>query len=385
MAFCRNLILLALILHSCTRPIEELNDDYMFHFVEEINLVLDDSTSNEFIYSQYFSNGKEEFLVALNPITNSVDKYSLADGNLAKRIKFLTEGPEGINSVMQGFTYASPDSIFIYLKGSVRGSIMINENGEFVKRLSPVLDESEHYGLVNHVSTVGNSTKLFGDRLHFMQFPLFDIHNPSNINGKFPLSLEYSLSMDQIHYDSTITYPEVYWDKIWPVYDLVFSRDFISDSIYLISWPILDSLIVVDKSNRQTKKIPAKSSFFSAKQKPFNTPPNQAEQNELVLGQFRYRQIIFDPYRKLYYRMVTHPLEDPKNKTFIPYIDEQQFSIIVFDKDFNFKKEVLFPSKSYSPFNFFVSEKGIILMKNNYFDEDINEDQLVLHVFNLEP
>ncbi len=369
---------------ACSQQSTETDFEYLEHFVEEVVLFLDDSTSNEFIYSQYFNNGNEEFLMALNPIINSVDKYSLDDGNLSKRIKFPREGPEGINSVLQGFTYASSDSIFVFIKGSLRGSIIINESGEFVKRLTPLLDKSAHFGLVNHVSTAGNPTRLFGNRLHFMQFPLFDVYNPSNINGKYPLSLEYDLTKDQIFYDSTITYPEVYWDKIWPVYDLVFSREIISDSIYLVSWPILDSLIVVDKRNNQIKKVSAKSSFFSSKQVSLNAAPNQAEQNEIVLGQFRYRQIIFDSYRKLYYRLVTHPLDETINKAFIPNIDEQKFSIIVLDENFNFIKEVVFPSKSYSPFNVYVGEKGIILMKNNYFDENHNEDELVLHIFNLE-
>ncbi|MCH6201492.1 DUF4221 domain-containing protein [Aquiflexum sp. LQ15W] len=356
----------------------------MNHFVEEVGLVLDDSTSNEFIYSQYFRDGNEEFLISLNPITHSIDKYSIADGTLSKRIKFPTEGPEGINSVMQGFTYASQDSIFIFLKGSLRGSIIINEKGEFVKRLNPSVDKTAHFGLVNHVSTSGNPTRLIGNRLHFMQYPLFDVHNPSNINSNYPLALEYDLQKDEILYDSLLTFPESYRDKIWPVYDLVFSREIISDSIYIISWPLLDSLKWIDKKNRITKNILAKSQYFSGEQIPFSIPPNQEEENKMVLGKFRYKQILFDPYRKLYYRIIMHPLKETENKTFIPNIDEQKFSILVLDENFKFKKEVIFPSNTYSPFNIFIGKSGVILMKNNYFDEDVNEDELVLHVFNLE-
>lgn len=382
--FKRNLVLIASFFQACSQQVVETDNVFIDNFVEEIRLVLDDSTSNEFIYSQYFREGEEEYLVSLNPITNSVDKYSLADGSLSKRIRFPSEGPEGINSVMQGFTYASSDSIFVYIKGSLRGSIIINEDGKFVKRLNPSIDKTANFGLVNHVSTAGNPTRLFGNRLHFMQYPLFDVYDPSNINKNYPLSLEYDLVGDEVLYDSLITYPELYRDKIWPVYDLAFSREIISDSIYLISWPLLDSLIWVDKKNHQTKNILAKSNYFSAQQIPFNTPPNQEEENEMVLGQFRYGKILFDPYRKLFYRMVMHPLKETDNKTFIPNIEEQKFTIIVMDENFKFMKEVLFPSNTYSPFNIFIGKKGIMLMKNNYFDENVNEDELVLHIFNLE-
>ncbi len=380
----RNLVLFFVIFQSCSQPKQESNDGYMSHFVEEIRLVLDDSTSNEFIYSQYYWEGEDEYLVSLNTITKSVDKYSLKDGSLSKRIRFPIGGPEGISSVMQGFTYASQDSIFVFIKGSIRGSIAFDEDGNFVKRLTPSIDKSAHFGLINHVSTSGNPTRLFKNLIHFMQYPLFDVYNPSNINENYPLSLEYDLVKDEVSYDSLITYPESYRDKIWPVYDLVFSREFISDSVYLISWPLLDSLIWVDKKNQQIKKIHAKSSFFSAKQAPLISAPSQEEENEMVLGQYRYRQILFDPYRKLYYRLVMHPLTQTQNKTFIPNIEEQKFSILVLDENFKFLKETIFPPNMYSPFNIFIGKKGIILMKNNYFDENVNEDELVLHIFNLE-
>lgn len=79
-----------------------------------------------------------------------------------------------------------------------------------------------------------------------------------------------------------------------------------------------------------------------------------------------------------------HPLTQTQNKTFIPNIEEQKFSILVLDENFKFLRETIFPSNMYSPFNIFIGKKGIILMKNNYFDENVNEDELVLHVFNLE-
>ena len=91
---------------------------------------MDDSTSNEFHYTQYFQDDSEEYLITLNTLTYTVDKYSLNSGEMVKRINIPMGGPEGITgNVLQGLTYSSPDSIFVFVRGNINGSICIDEDG----------------------------------------------------------------------------------------------------------------------------------------------------------------------------------------------------------------------------------------------------------------
>src|SRR5690554_4079454 len=128
---------------------------YSDYLADTVTLKLDNHTSNEFYYINYAQDSLDQYLIALNPITSSVDKYSLTTGDLVKRIEFKTEGPEGITGVLQGLSYHNPDSIFLFLRGRIRGGIIIDEKGGFVDRIKPNIGHIASKIEFNHVSSGG--------------------------------------------------------------------------------------------------------------------------------------------------------------------------------------------------------------------------------------
>lgn len=366
---------------SCANKEEEFFLEHDKYLKREINFEIDDSTSNEFIYSSIFEDENGSFLVALNTFTNSVDMYSFEESRIYKRIYYKNEGPEGLNAVAQGFTFSSLDSIFIYLKGNIKGSIIIDENSNFIGRLNHSIDTSLNYYLINHVSSGGNPTIKSGDYLYFTQYPLFDTRNPSNISSDYPLSLNYNLKTNEVLYDSISSFPKEYVDNIWSIYDLVYSRTILNDSIELVSWPLLDSLILIDRINKNIKYVNGKSKYFKSDLIPFQSFPSQEKEMEVSLGDFRYKNIIYDHYRELFYRIVRHPLKDLKGKRYFPNIYEQSFSVIVLDRKFNTIKEILFPGSKYSFNSPLVCKEGLAFLANNILDPDLDEDYLSLQIF----
>lgn len=353
--------------------------NYDEFIVDSVSLKLDNSTSLDFYYIHTFN----EYLVSLNQITNSIDKYSLETGELVKRIEFPVNGPEGITGVLQGFTYHNPDSIFVFIKGKLNGGILFNENGEFLDRIRHTDVQSEARTLINHASTGGNPTIKIGDKLHFMRYPLFDTYNPSNINDLYPLSLIYDLNSNELIFDSLITFPEYYHDEIWSIFDLTFSRAINDKSQSILSWPLLEHLLLYDPNSKNIVVKDAKSKFHQNSTKPFPGTPRPDLPDKTTLSNIRYRSILFDPYRKLYYRIAVLPLKDVEGKQYFPNSYEQEFSIIVLDQDFKKLKEVFFPGKTYNFFNVKVSKQGVILLRNNEFDETLNEDLLKIDIFDL--
>ena len=372
------------IICSCSDR-KEHNEYLMYadYLVDTVTLKLDNYTSNEFYYIHYTHDSLGQYLVALNPFTSSVDKYSLTTGDMVKRIKFKTEGPEGITGVLQGITYHNPDSIFLFLRGRLQGGIIIDERGEFVDRIKPNIDGINSKIEFNHVSTGGNPTYLVGNKLHFMRYPLFDTYNPSNINGNYPIALTYNLQDQHLQFDSLITFPSFYQDKIWAISDIIFSRAIGEDGMYVLSWPLLDHLIVYDKKDGSVLDVPAKSQFKGKPAAPFSMPPSDALENEEVLSSLRYRNVLSDPYRNLYYRIVHLPLSNYEGKDYLAGRAEQDFSVLVLDKDFNLLREVFFPGKTFSSGNARVVEKGLILMKNNILYEGLQEDFVSLETYDL--
>ena len=102
-----------------------------------------------------------------------------------------------------------------------------------------------------------------------------------------------------------------------------------------------------------------------------------------TLSKLRYKSIHYDPWKNLYYRLVAIPLEIVDKKNYFPYTYEQDFSVLVLDKEFNLLKEVYFPGKTYQHLNIGISKKGLVLMKNNEFYPNLNEDILEVDIFDL--
>ncbi|GAB2617717.1 DUF4221 family protein [Belliella aquatica] len=355
-------------------------DDYL---KGQVSLSLDDSTSLDFFFINTYSDSAKNFFLSLNPITNSVDKYSLESGELVKRIDVPIDGPEGITGILQGFTYHNSDSIFLFIKGKVSGGIIINDEGKFIDRLRHRDVQSEARTLINHATNGSNPTVKINDELYFMRYPLFDTYNPSNINDQYPLSLSYDLAKKELEFDSLITYPTFYQNEIWSIFDLTFSRTFNEKKQTVISWPLLDYLLIYDLQNGKVSKKPAKSNLDKEVPRPYTGAPKGDQADKTTLSALRYRAIIYDPWKSLYYRVAVLPLSDVDGKQYFPNSYEQEFSILTLDQDFNLLKEVFFPGKVYNHFNISVSKKGLLLMKNNQFDQTLKEDSLRIDIFDL--
>lgn len=76
-----------------------------------------------------------------------------------------------------------------------------------------------------------------------------------------------------------------------------------------------------------------------------------------------YRSLIYDPFRKYYYRIADHEMPITKEDGTLPLFTEKFWSFIVLDENFNHLGEFKFAIKDYVPL-IFPTEKGIFLIKN---------------------
>ena len=93
---------------------------------------------------------------------------------------------------------------------------------------------------------------------------------------------------------------------------------------------------------------------------------------------------MYDTYRDVYYRFAEmacevgpgeYPLDDPKAR---------EFSVIVFDKDFNIIGETKFPGNKYFYKMSFVGRDGLYISENNLANPEFDENKLVFACFKLE-
>lgn len=76
----------------------------------------------------------------------------------------------------------------------------------------------------------------------------------------------------------------------------------------------------------------------------------------------RYRFLIYDPYRKYYYRIVHHtlPYEQPGGMTVNDYLDKP-WSLMILNENFEILDEVIFDPKKFKP-RVFPAKDGLLIL-----------------------
>ena len=97
-----------------------------------------------------------------------------------------------------------------------------------------------------------------------------------------------------------------------------------------------------------------------------------------------YHNIMYDRYRDVYYRIVELPYEFKQNESIFGTPKGREFSIIIFDQNFNIIGETMFPGNKYFYKMSFVGRDGLYISENNEANPDFDEDKLVFTCFKLE-
>ena len=99
-----------------------------------------------------------------------------------------------------------------------------------------------------------------------------------------------------------------------------------------------------------------------------------------------YGNIIYDKYRKVYYRIVYPQTEYNNVENFVDMwqFGRSLFSIMILDEDFNAVGETLFPENEFRSDLMFVLEDGLYISSSHYKNPIYDEDRLVFKRFVLE-
>lgn len=371
-------LFLVMIFASCNGSNDLYEEEVERYKVGESKLILDDSTSIDFIKVDYVFENEKEYLLHHNEFKKSIQVFNLKSGEVDQEISYPFKPPFGIQ-VTQDFTAISLDSIFIFMPLSIRGSILINRKGEILDRYMPRKEESLEKSLINHVSFGAFPSILDGENLRFIQLPLFEISNPANINGDYRFERLYNIRTNEITDSPESAFPTFYHNKIWPGPDIQMSRAIDKKGRIINSWKYSDSLVV--STNGELRSVIAKSDYKNQQVSPFSMNPVREEITQKIIEETKYYGIYYDEIRDLYYRTVQHPGIYEKNKEFQEMDGLRNFSIIVLDKDFNKLKEVAFPGGIYNIYRVFVGNRGFYLPKNNVMNAELVEDTLSIDIF----
>ena len=174
---------------------------------------------------------------------------------------------------------------------------------------------------------------------------------------------EYRYRMINGDGQSFLKYPTCYsGNQWWHVIGNEFSKAEHPDGRIVYSFPMSDSLCIADTETMKVETRPAASVYFD------EFPPQPYEEsNQRALIEYvatipMYKQLLYDPYRRLFYRVVLHgqsttTSDDDKN-----YGKDRPWSIIIMNSDFVILGEQAFSERLYDFNQIFVCSAGLCMV-----------------------
>jgi hypothetical protein len=379
------IIAIIVVIFSCTERKATPDLQYMNYKKGNLVISLDSVSSYEFYWTQLINHENKSTLLNLNKVINSLDFYTLdsdlSRGFLEKRIP-LNSPDKFSGTPVQGFFFHNIDSIFLFPQFTLNGTTLIDGKGTVHRkyRLS-IPENSEISQALNHVSSPSSETVLVKDKLYASTATLTNTSKNEGISDAFRAIVVADLKSETVYMNSEVGYPSLYIGRSVTNHHAFLTRTFVSDSLWVHSYPLLDSLQIYDNEYNFLKSVSVSSDYFKGfSETPKNTAQN--EQVEFIVTQASYGRILYDPFRKLYYRFVLHGREISDREILEPKSSHKNhFSIIVTDSDFNKLKEIVFPGEIYHNYSALVSPKGLLLPKINHFYNELNDEWLEYDIF----
>ncbi len=347
-------LLLLLLLLSCNKKINSVNfipaKIYEFNSPKYIGadriFLIEDEYDTKIVHSQVNLNQ-----IIINSIKN----------NKTDTIKIKS------NLFWENYYYLNNDSIFLINRHN--GIIyLINSKNELIDNWQvPLFIDSVRYVIYisRQCDIVFKNNSLF---LTIIGFKGGDyIYN-------YYITMDYNLKSKKVT-KLFMRYPDNYSiHHNWSITGDIFTNTFLNDDEIIYNFPMNENVFAYSLTENKVKKIILNKSKFIRKFPPetFDKLRDKTESDYIYkywIDKPSYQQLIYDKYRKLFYRIVYHEqqLKDNLNN----YNDNftRNWSIMIFDNSFNFISEQFFEGRKYDPFYIFIIKEGLLLVYDDKYKQ----------------
>lgn len=388
--FCIYLIF-SLGLFSCSNSVVTIENKMIGHLApthhliinSEKKMLLDSVTATKAPFVQIYTDQMENrYLTLLNPYSNSIYFFDYNNSHYMGKISYAREGANAILSVA-GYYIINMDSIYIYNRPPVE--IVLTDSTGYVKdRIA--LHTNEKGWSMYYPQYIFNSVNPFiktDDNLVFSGFSPFSVQD--SLINKFHITACLDLKSNTV--DFINTYPSalygnnVNWDD--PLFMQVFS--IISPNGELInSFPPSHNLYITNLKSGKSKVVYGGSNVAKTitsidwDLSTVKTPDQEIIEHYLL--QDLYGGILYDPWRKVYYRFMQQGLSNASTRT---PLTSKPIIVIIMDEEFNYLGETLIGTgDNWNWKNSFITEEGLNI---EYLDiEDIDEVFVNFKIFTLD-
>jgi hypothetical protein len=319
-----------------------------------------------------------DYLVFQSFFTNSIQFYRLDNGQMDFEIPIAEEGPEKVGRI-SGFYILAPDSVFVI--GSHAYSIVLTDRqGQAMRRYSLAETRSgEPIGTTlaqNSFPILSQGGKLF--------FPTLPYYN-SDLVSSAGKGLDISLDLATGAVDYSYRYPSAF-EALGPLP----ARLHIARRAYhparqelIYSFSALPELYIKNLATGRERVVPMAGSSHAVRL----PPPAQADfqdSHRYYMSNTIFKDIIYDPYREVYYRMIYLPVEPLDELTGERTSeDDKPVVILILDEDYQQIGQYPLPPKTYYEQAWFLDQTGLWLSRMHLENPDYEEGKMVFQLLEL--
>lgn len=215
------------------------------------------------------------------------------------------------------------------------------------------------------------------DKIYITGGPGRNMYAP---NAPLPPNLLLTINREDGAQRLSVAYPSLFQKAKWGDF---FHRYYSTYNNYtdemIFSFPPDHNLVVVSPQG-QVREVYA-GSVFTERLRPFmftkeSRPKKKDAEGINFLGQRTYRNIYFDRFANLYYRVVSNSIPEEEYKNRSSNSKKSPFSIIILNSNFQKVGEQSFDANMYSSASIFISKDGLCLPT-----AESNDDKMVFDVF----
>lgn len=369
--------LLICLLASCKREKTSSSYHCKLEATESIKkFSLDSDVRYNAFYLFTFNNGKgKEYLSFLNYRTNQILFYDFATSEFLFKLKLNSEGPNGVVQPT-GFYIKDFDNIYVS-SYAYNGLMKVDTLCNLIQKI-PYGMTSTGYKVIpsyNPSSHPYIPPVVIDDKIYITQ---------NAVNHFHPIAeTPVSVIIDTVYKKCeslSLTYDILTADEL-QANDSRFSRAY-NGKEFIYSFYVSEDIIVASIDHSEIKKIKVKSKYIDS---PTARQEDTEQGPKLNLELARYGDLIYDPYREVYYRFA-YPkttLEDNINWWGKAVYGRKKFSVIILDKDYQVIGETLFPESIYNSYVSFVHKDGLYISRDYQMLYGGNEDYMSFELFNL--
>ena len=298
------LILLLIILSCCSTMHSE---KYPVSLVKngDLHLKLDSLTTNSIGNLQYFKNDSVAYVIFKNKGENNILFYKFKNNAQCEfRIYLAKDGPNGVGRA-DGFYVHNLDSIFV-VSSYFSKIFLVNKEGEILKKYFLSMNKEDSTSTSMPYSSTHTPMVKVGDTLYIGAIP--DVEPYLN---KYNSKIKIALNIANGRYKYLHSYPEEYQQNYWGRTHMLFPNIYDEEKgVFIYSFPISDSLHIINQSTNKAISLNAKSLFLPRIDPMVNFTKDRKKLKSYLYKSAIYSSIIKDPLNQVYYRIAEQPTQE---------------------------------------------------------------------------